>query len=171
MAGKRLDVKGFGDRTSGMGMGFGMGGMGGGAIAGSSMGGGGMGGMGGPGAKNTFNAPNTSNPGPPQEEWNVIDGRQLDGSKGIGHSVSLDLNLPMSGKEFRFMTPRGNAEITASCVSNQLVSRVFDFAISGVVLLAFAVGSRLLRTRPVSFQKSTPVNRMDEEVNNRQVDE
>lgn len=53
------------------------------------------------------------------------------------HLASLDVDLPLRGREYLFTTPRGDIEITARAVSEPLVGRLLR-------LLALAVGTVVL---------------------------
>lgn len=75
-----------------------------------------------------------------------------------GHLASLDVDIPSTGMEYFFTTPRGNAEISASCVSYKFIHQIRDLGISIGVIFLVALSPRLLRRRQVVFQPTTNVS-------------
>ncbi len=67
---------------------------------------------------------------------------------GLG-LVSLDVELPQRGIEYRFTTPRGDIEITARAVSRQTLTTLTRFGIFLAVVGAMLAVRRLVRDREV----------------------
>ena len=60
------------------------------------------------------------------------------------HLASLDVDLPLRGREYLFTTPRGEVEITARAVSEPLLGRLARLAAVAAGIVALLVLLRVL---------------------------
>lgn len=75
---------------------------------------------------------------------------QRDAYAAETHLASLDVELPLRGREYLFTTPRGDIEITARAVSEPLLGRLIRLLLIGAGFIVLLVLLRVLpRVLPV----------------------
>lgn len=120
-----------------------------GATSGFGMGGGGMGGVGGlSGGQMAQTAPATLS----QADRSInVDGATNAEATNAGFMASLDVDLPVRGREYFFTTPRGEVELSAQGVSNKVYQRLYAIlavlAIAAAAWVIYLLCVRLTQTR------------------------
>lgn len=89
-------------------------------------------------------------PPAPQQKLAGIAENQIAHAPLARRFASLDIEIPLSGKEYVFTTPRGEIELSARCIAENDISRYWQLFLAVVALAAiygFARGCSVLHSR------------------------